>query len=115
MHSHSPINARLQPCVRVCYPVRDKLQPCSRKAATLCVRGCRPALPYPLGVCPTTRWDMLADAFHELGRANFSFIPRAIASCEQSARLAYPNPNPNPHRVPERGVLPQQPRARPEE
>jgi hypothetical protein len=27
----------------------------------------------------------------------------------------YPNPNPNPHRVPERGVLPQQPRARPEE
>ena len=31
---------------------------------------------------------MLADAFHELGRANFSYIPRAIASCEQSARLA---------------------------
>ena len=35
-----------------------------------------------------TSWAMLADAFHELGRANFSYIPRAIASCEQSARLA---------------------------
>ena len=37
-----------------------------------------------------SKWDMLADAFHELGRANFSYVPRAIAACEQSARLAQP-------------------------
>ena len=24
-------------------------------------------------------WDMLSDAFHQLGRANFSYVPRAIA------------------------------------
>ena len=33
-------------------------------------------------------WDMLSDAFHQLGRANFSYVPRAIAAVQASARLA---------------------------
>ena len=54
--------------------------------------GAAEALEAALVLTPAdkSKWDMLADAFHELGRANFSYVPRAIAACEQSARLAQP-------------------------